>query len=53
MTAAQTIQLEPDTAWERDAACADGGTETARLFFSDEITDIADAKRLVARSGKT
>ena len=46
MTAAQTIHLEPDTTWERDAACAGGGTETARLFFSDEISEIADAKRI-------
>ncbi len=46
MTLAPTIRLEPDTAWERDAACAGGDPCSARLFFSDEITEIAEAKRI-------
>ena len=46
MTLAPTIRLEPDTAWERDATCAGGDPGSARLFFSDEITEIAEAKRI-------
>ena len=48
MTAAQTIPLEPDLSWERDAACKTASPATARLFFSDEIGEIATAKRICA-----
>lgn len=45
---ATTLDLQPDLSWERDAACAGATPETARLFFSDELTEIADAKRICA-----
>ena len=34
--------------WESRAACADTTGEVTRLFFSDELPDIALAKRLCA-----
>ncbi|NLA34859.1 MAG: WhiB family transcriptional regulator [Actinobacteria bacterium] len=43
---ASSLSLEPDTAWQRNAACASVGPGAAKLFFSDELTDIAAAKRI-------
>ena len=37
-----------DDQWERSAACADRGAESARLFFSDDPTEIATAKQVCA-----
>lgn len=37
-----------DRSWWADASCATGGAGLAALFFSDELQDIAAAKRLCA-----
>lgn len=34
--------------WETNAACRNAGAGVARLFFSDELHDIARAKRICA-----
>ncbi len=47
-SASLPLVTEPDPVWERDAACAGAGPETARLFFSDDIGEIAEAKRMCA-----
>ena len=44
----QPIQSEQDELWREDALCAVLGPETAALFFSDELQDIAAAKRICA-----
>ncbi len=40
--------LEVDTSFWNEAACAADGGELAHLFFSEELQDIAAAKRLCA-----
>lgn len=42
------VALEVDTSFWTDAACAEGGGAFARLFFSEELQDIAAAKRICA-----
>ena len=37
-----------DQAWRADAACNTGGSGLAALFFSEELQDIAAAKRMCA-----
>jgi len=39
---------EEDRSWWADASCATGGAGLTALFFSDELQDIAAAKRLCA-----
>lgn len=39
---------EPPAADRPTAACADGTGRLTRLFFSDELDDIAEAKRICA-----
>ena len=41
-------ESEQDQTWWPDAACNTGGSALAELFFSDELQDIAAAKRLCA-----
>ena len=48
---ATTIPCASDFDWERQAACKNIGTRAARAFFSDEIHDIATAKRICATCG--
>ena len=38
-----------ELAWQADALCATGGAGLTALFFSDELQDIAAAKRLCAQ----
>ena len=40
------VALEVDTSFWTDAACAEGGGAFAHLFFSEELEDIAAAKRI-------
>ncbi|HPB44946.1 MAG: WhiB family transcriptional regulator [Microthrixaceae bacterium] len=40
------LTLEPDTSWHLDAACAAATPGTARLFFSDDLSDIIAAKTI-------
>ena len=42
------VALEVDTSFWTDAACAAGGGSFAHLFFSEELQDIAAAKRICA-----
>ncbi len=42
------VALEVDTSFWSDAACAADGGTMAHLFFSEELLDIADAKRICA-----
>lgn len=42
------LAIQVDTSFWTDAACATAGDETAHLFFSDELLDIAKAKRICA-----
>ena len=42
------LALEVDTSFWADAACADDDGALARLFFSEELEDIAAAKRICA-----
>ncbi len=42
------LSIEVDTSFWADAACAQGGGAFARLFFSEELQDIAAAKRICA-----
>ena len=42
------VALEVDTSFWADAACAEGGGTLAHLFFSEELQDIATAKRICA-----
>jgi WhiB family redox-sensing transcriptional regulator len=37
-----------DLAWQADALCATGGAGLTAMFFSEELQDIAAAKRLCA-----
>ena len=37
-----------DLAWQTDALCATGGAGLTAMFFSEELQDIAAAKRLCA-----
>ena len=37
-----------DLSWQADALCATGGAGLTALFFSEELQDIAAAKRLCA-----
>jgi len=51
MIAAAEIQLREDhddRSWWADALCNTGGAGLAALFFSEELQDIAAAKRLCA-----
>ncbi len=43
------LALEVDTTFWADAACAEGDGAFARLFFSEELQDIAAAKRICAQ----
>ena len=42
------VALEVDTSFWTQAACAVDGGALAQLFFSEELLDIADAKRICA-----
>lgn len=42
------VAVETDTSFWADASCNDGGGGLAGLFFSDELLDIAAAKRICA-----
>ncbi len=42
------LSIEVDTSFWTDAACAQAGGAFARLFFSEELQDIAAAKRICA-----
>ncbi|MDZ7674496.1 MAG: WhiB family transcriptional regulator [Acidimicrobiales bacterium] len=42
------LALEVDTSFWTDAACADDDGSLVRLFFSEELADIAAAKRICA-----
>jgi WhiB family redox-sensing transcriptional regulator len=42
------VALEVDTSFWADAKCAEGGGAFAHLFFSEELRDIAGAKRICA-----
>ncbi|HEX4903329.1 MAG TPA: WhiB family transcriptional regulator [Acidimicrobiales bacterium] len=42
------VALEVDTSFWSQAACAVDGGALAHLFFSEELLDIADAKRICA-----
>ena len=42
------VALEVDTSFWSHAACAEGDGAFARLFFSEELQDIAAAKRICA-----
>ena len=42
------VALEVDTSFWSDAACAADGGTLAHLFFSEELMDIAAAKRICA-----
>ena len=42
------VALEVDTSFWTQAACAEGGGSFAHLFFSEELQDIAAAKRICA-----
>lgn len=42
------LALQVDTSFWADAACAENDGEHAAKFFSDELTDIAMAKRICA-----
>ncbi len=44
----RTIHDDAAEAWREDALCAVLGPETATLFFSEELRDIAAAKRICA-----
>jgi len=51
LTAPETEQdpeQQEDRSWWADAACATGGAGLTAMFFSDELQDIAAAKRLCA-----
>lgn len=43
------LALEVDTSFWTDAACADDDGSLAHLFFSEDLTSIAAAKRICAR----
>lgn len=43
-----SLSLQPDRNWQAAAACASAGPDVTRLFFSDDIGDIAAAKRICA-----
>lgn len=43
------LSVQVDTSFWTDAACATPGEQATHLFFSDELLDIADAKRTCAR----
>ena len=43
------LALEVDTSFWTDAACAEDNGALARLFFSEELQEIAAAKRICAR----
>lgn len=43
------VALEVDTSFWGDATCAQGGGSMAHLFFSEELMEIAAAKRLCAQ----
>jgi WhiB family redox-sensing transcriptional regulator len=47
MLAALSIIEEPKN-WEHQAACRDGSGALTHLFFSEELQDIARAKRICA-----
>lgn len=42
------LALEVDTTFWMEASCAEDGGTSARLFFSEELQDIAAAKRICA-----
>ncbi|MGK2928290.1 MAG: WhiB family transcriptional regulator [Acidimicrobiales bacterium] len=42
------LALEVDTSFWADAACAEGAGALVRIFFSEELRDIAAAKRICA-----
>jgi WhiB family redox-sensing transcriptional regulator len=42
------VALEVDTSFWTQASCAEGGGAFAHLFFSEELQDIAAAKRICA-----
>ena len=42
------IEEEEDRSWWGDAHCNSGGAGLAALFFSEELQDIAAAKRICA-----
>ncbi len=44
----QALEEEEDRSWWADASCATGGAGLTALFFSEELQDIAAAKRLCA-----
>ena len=44
----ETTQQELNRDWWADAACRDGLGTAAHLFFSEELQDIAAAKRICA-----
>lgn len=44
----EDLPVDEDRSWWPEAACNTGGAGLAALFFSDELQDIAAAKRLCA-----
>jgi len=44
----ELTEAHDDRSWWADASCNTGGAGLAALFFSDELQDIAAAKRLCA-----
>ena len=44
----QTKEELEDRSWWSEASCATGGAGLAAIFFSDELQDIAAAKRICA-----
>lgn len=47
-TYTEPTQGQEDRSWWKDASCNTGGSGLAALFFSDELQDIAAAKRICA-----
>jgi WhiB family redox-sensing transcriptional regulator len=45
----QQATEEDELAWQADALCATGGAGLTAMFFSEELQDIAAAKRLCAQ----
>ena len=48
MTALLTNQLTDTEAWRSQALCANVTSDLGHVFFSEELTDIATAKRICA-----
>ncbi len=49
ITGAEAREQVTDDAWRAEALCQDLSGTLTRLFFSDELQDIAEAKRICAQ----